>query len=90
VASLTHDGDKLAYVTRQGVLDVLWLGPRARHGWKRRPGLQPWPRRSLPSEPPGTHGIGAGLLGTLQRGVPPLKAGAPLPSLFARLSKQAA
>ena len=90
VASLTHDGDKLAYVTRQGELDVLWLGPHARHGWKRCPGMQPWPRRSLPSEPPGTHGVGAGLLRTLQRGVPPLKAGAPLPSLFARLSTQAA
>jgi hypothetical protein len=38
VASLTHDGDKLAYVTREGVLDLLWLGPHARHGSKRRPG----------------------------------------------------
>ena len=38
VASLMHDGDKLAYVTREGVLDLLWLGPHARLGWKRRPG----------------------------------------------------
>ena len=37
VASLQHDGDKLAYVTRAGVLDLLWLDPPTRQGWKRCP-----------------------------------------------------